>query len=133
MCVAGTRWVQNELLTTYPNADLRIYAIWFDMFPGDAKSKWPASLLTDARATHLWDEGKLVGRWYGERTATMRPRLSPGSSWNGQILWDSYLLYGPDATWTDAPSGLIQWGRTIVVGRETLRQDFVQLFGPPQE
>ena len=125
--------MQNELLTKYPTADLRVYAIWFDMFPGDARSKWPASLLTDARVTHLWDEGKLVGRWYGERTATMRPRLSPGSVWNGQILWDSYLLYGPDARWTDTPTHLIHWGRTIVAGRETLRQDVVQLFGPPQE
>ena len=72
MCVAGTRWVQHEVLAKYPTANLRVYAIWFDMFPGDAKSKWPASLLTDPRVTHLWDEGKLVGRWYGERSARRR-------------------------------------------------------------
>lgn len=125
--------MQHDLLAKYPTANVRVYAIWFDMFPGDAKSKWPASLLTDARVTHLWDEEKLVGRWYGQRTAMMRPQLSPGSAWNGSILWDSYLLYGAHARWTEAPTGLIRWGRTIVAGRDTLRRDFVQLFGPPQE
>lgn len=125
--------MQNELLNRYPDANLRVYAVWFDMYPGDARSKWPASLLTDERVTHLWDEGKLVGRWYGERATTMRSRLSAGSAWNGQILWDSYLLYAGDAQWTDAPTNLIQWGRTIVAGREALQQDFLRLLGPPQK
>ena len=130
MCVAGTRWVQTELLAKYPKADLRVYAIWFNMFPGDARSKWPPSLLTDRRVTHRWDEGKLVGMWYGGYTNEIRAELSPGSSWNGDILWDAYLFYGSDARWDDTPTSLIHWGRTIVAGRETLRQDFERLFGP---
>ncbi len=123
--------MQTELLAKYPKPDLRVYAVWFNMFPGDARSKWPPSLLTDSRVIHRWDEGKLVGIWYGDHAAAMRPQLAPGSRWNGQILWDSYLLYGPDARWTDAPTGLIRWGRTIVAGREPLRQDFERLFGMP--
>lgn len=124
--------MQTELLAKYPKADLRVYAIWFDMFPGDARSKWPPSLLIDTRVTHRWDEGKLVGTWYGRHTNEITQRLSAGSSWNGRILWDAYLFYGADATWNATPTNLIHWGRTIVAGRETLRQDFEQLFGPPQ-
>jgi hypothetical protein len=122
--------VQTELLAKYPKADLRVYAIWFNMFPGDARSKWPPSLLTDRRVIHRWDEGKLVGMWYGGHTNEIRAQLSPGSSWNGDILWDAYLFYGADAKWDDSPTNLIHWGRTIVAGREILRQDFERLFGP---
>lgn len=130
--MAGTRWVQTELLARYPEAGLRVYAVWFNMYPGDARSRWPASLLTDARVIQRWDEGKLVGRWYGEHMTAMRPRIAPGSTWNGEILWDSYLLYTGEATWDEAPTGLVHWGRTIVAGRETLRQDFERLFGAPR-
>ena len=130
MCVAGTRWVQTELLAKYPKADLRVYAVWFNMFPGDARSKWPPSLLTDRRVVHRWDEGKLVGMSYGGHANEIRAQLSPGSSWNGDILWDAYLFYGADARWDESVTNLIHWGRTIVAGRETLRQDFARLFGP---
>jgi len=122
--------VQNELLAKYPKANVRAYAVWFNMFPGDARSKWPPNLLTDARVIHRWDEPKAVGLWYAPNTASIHGELALGSQWrDGAILWDAYLLYGPDATWTDAPTtGLIHWGRTIVAGRDTLKDDFAKLF-----
>jgi hypothetical protein len=124
--------VQTELLAKYPKATLRVYAVWFNMYPGDERAKWPPSLLTDSRVIHRWDEGKLVGMWYGGHTSEIRAQLSQESSWKGDILWDAYLLYGADARWDEAPTNLIHWGRTIVAGRETLRQDFERLFGAPQ-
>ncbi|HEY3885479.1 MAG TPA: hypothetical protein VGL62_09755, partial [Vicinamibacterales bacterium] len=122
--------MQNELVTKYPKANLRVYAVWFNMYPGDARSKWPPDLLTDPRVIQRWDEPKAVGLWYAPYTASIRQELASGSSWsNGPILWDAYLLYGTDARWFDAPtSGLIQWGRTIVSGRDTLKEDFAKLF-----
>jgi len=122
--------VQNELLAKYPRANLRVYAVWFNMYPGDARSKWPPDLLTDARVIHRWDEPKAVGLWYAPHTASIRQQLAAGSSWSdGAILWDAYVLYGPDARWSDRPTtGLMHWGRTIVAGRETLKNDFAKLF-----
>jgi hypothetical protein len=38
------------------------------------------------------------------------------------------VLYGTDARWDDGPTGMIHWGRTIVAGRETLKDDFDRLF-----
>ena len=89
--------------------------------------------MTDARVVHRWDEPKAVGTWFGPRVESIKPLLAPGSAWkNGEVLWDAYLLYGSDARWTDAPTGLICWGRTIVAGRDTLKADFEKLFGPAE-
>lgn len=121
--------MQTELLEKYPAAQLRVYAVWFNMYPGDSRSKWPATLLSDSRVIHRWDEPKAVGTWYATRTTSMRPQLTPGSKWgDGPVLWDSFLLYGEDGQWDDAPTSLIHWGRTIAAGRETLRADFEKLF-----
>ena len=130
MCVAGTRWVQTELLQKYPRADLRVYAVWFSMMPADSRAKWSANLLSDSRVWHRWDEPKILGTWFASRTAEMKSQLAPGGAWgNGEILWDAYLLYGADARWSQAPTRLIHWGRTIVAGRDTLKADFEELFG----
>lgn len=122
--------MQKEIFDKYPRANLRGYAIWFNMFPGDARSKWPSNLLTDKRVVHRWDEPKDVGTWFGERADALRPKLSEGSAWNGQILWDSYLLYSANTRWDGAPpTDLVRFGRTIVAGREALRADAASLFG----
>jgi hypothetical protein len=122
--------VQTELLQKYPAANLRVYAIWFNMMPNDSRAKWPPNLLTDSRVIHRWDEPKAVGRWYAQQAASIRPQLSTGSAWsNGDILWDAYLLYGSDASWSEAPAGLIHWGRTIVAGRDALKDDIERLLG----
>ena len=129
MCVAGTRWVQTELLQKYPKANLRVYAVWFNMLANDSRSKWPPNLLTDASVIHRWDEPKTLGTWYGQRTSSIRLQLTPDSKWgDGEVLWDSFLLYGANARWDDVPTDLIHWGRTIVAGRETLKIDFEKLF-----
>jgi hypothetical protein len=129
VCVAGTRWVQTELLQKYPTANLRVYAVWFKMMPNDSRAKWRPTLLTDSRVIHRWDEPKALGTWYAPRTAAIRPQLTADSKWgNGDVLWDAFLLYGPDSRWDDEPSSLIHWGRTIVAGRETLKADFETLF-----
>ena len=124
--------MQKEILAKYPKADVRVYAIWFDMYPGDARAEWPSDLLTDARVTHRWDEGKVVGTFFGKNKARLQPRLSPDSSgMDGEILWDAYLLYGASARWNDFPDGLEHVGRTIVAGRDTLKKDCARLFAPP--
>ena len=46
--MAGARWAQEELLAKNPKADVRVFVIWFRMYPGDAESKWPRELLTDS-------------------------------------------------------------------------------------
>jgi hypothetical protein len=122
--------VQNEILAKYPKADVRVYAIWFNMFPGDSRSEWPPELLTDPRVTHRWDEAKVVGTFFGQNKSTIQAQLTSDSNGTGgAVLWDSYLLYRPEAKWDAFPDGLTHWGRTIVAARESLRKEFERLFG----
>lgn len=120
----GARWVQEDVLTKHKDADLEVYAIWFSMYPTDRREAWPADILTDSRVVNFWDERKEVGTFYAQRYGEMESTVVPESTdWQGTpILWDSYLVYGPDARWEDSPTGLRRWGRTILKTQDGLRQ-----------
>ena len=106
--------MQEHILTKHADADLSVYAIWFNMYPTDSRDRWPAEVLTDSRVVHYWDERKDVGTWYGERLGEMASSVAPDAVENeGPILWDAYLVYGPEARWNDAPTGLRRCSRTI--------------------
>jgi len=126
--VNGARWVQQTLLEPNPNARLRVYAVWFNMFPGDAREQWRSDLLNDARVVHYWDEQKSVGRFYFQTLPLIWERRAPGTMTPQDLaLWDAYLLYGPDARWNDQPPEMISWGATILLTREKLARDFNQI------
>lgn len=115
--------MQEELLAANTDADLRVYAVWFEMFPGDARQGWPSEVITNERVRHYWDEEKALGSWYGDRIGDMKSQLVPESRGVGDdaILWDAYLVYGPEARWAEVPTGLRRWGRTVIGTRESLR------------
>jgi hypothetical protein len=120
--------VRQNLLDTNPNAAIRVYAVWFKMYPGDAREKWRQNLLADPRTTHFWDDTKSVGRFYHGLVPKMMGRRAPRSKdMEGDVLWDSYLLYAPDARWDGNPPEAISWGSTIMMSRETLDRDFRSL------
>jgi hypothetical protein len=98
--------VQDEILSKHPNADLDVYVVWFNMYPGDARWRWDGDGLTDARVKHFWDEQKTVGTW-----------LSANVTGRGSPTWDFYALYGPDARDLAAPSSM---GGTIIGRRAEL-------------
>jgi hypothetical protein len=99
--------VQNEILTKYPAADLRVYVVWFNMYPGDARWRWDGDGMTDPRVVHYWDEPKSVGTWF---SANLTGRGSP--------TWDFYALYSPDARDLSAPGSI---GGTIISRRAQLQ------------
>ena len=76
------------------------------MLPTDARSRWgwTGGVLTDPRTSHFWDEKRVVGRWFAEQ--------GTGDS-DGGIVWDTYYLYGPDASWDSKPGPLISTGTTV--------------------
>ena len=106
--------MRKQILDERPDLELAVYAVWFDMFPGDSRGRWPADLLDDPRARHWWDEEKRAGRWFGEH---------PGfGGREGRVLWDAYLLFPPEARWGESgPAPVTGWGATIVENREDLR------------
>ena len=116
--MAGARWVQKEILDQYPEDDLRVYAVWFDMLLGDDRSQWPADVFTDSRVQEFWDEDRIIGRWFAKN----EPEHSLGP-----ITWDAYFLYGPQAQWETIPGPLIDFGRTIIADRNSLKAEVVKL------
>jgi hypothetical protein len=110
--------VQTELLEKNPSANLRIYAVWYNMIGSDSRRRWPEDLLTDPRAIHFWDEKKLLGRFYTSHLGLERA---------DEVLWDAYILYGPQASWEKAPPAIVSWGNTIVRTRDQLRREVLPL------
>lgn len=99
--------VQQQILEQYPDADLAVDVIWMPMYPADARDKWDEQLLADPRVTHWWDPERVMGQWLADDQ-----NLDLGDT--GAIVWDAFLLFGPEATWERAPSDLLVWGAPIV-------------------
>ena len=94
--------MQSEILKPHPTARLRVYAIWTNKLFGDARRRWDAAGLTDPRAVHLWDAKDVSGDWLVDHV----------SGYQGGD-WDTYLLFGPDATWTSQPEPLRSSGSPV--------------------
>lgn len=115
-CVGGADWVQTEVLNQYPEVKLKVYTVWYEMYPGDSPKAFPTAkkIMPDVRVQHFWDQPKTTGKWFKKNVP---------SDYTGKIMWDAYYLYGPDATWVETPGTPVSWGRTILETRkELLRQ-----------
>lgn len=95
---------------------LQVYVVWFNMLAGDSRSGWAECVMSDPRATHLWDERRLASRAFaGEVEGTAAP------------VCDDYLLYSPEATWGGGSSRPISSGYTVYGAREELEKSIVPL------
>ena len=95
------------------------------MYPGDARAKWPAEALTDARVAHRWDESKTVGRFFLQHLRELGPRVAGGAyPRDADALWDAYLLFDAKGRWTGTmPDGLVSWGSTVMQSHDRLASD----------
>ena len=110
--------MQTEILAANPSADLRVYAIWFNMYPGDERSKWDNSLITDSRVTYYWDEAAIVGRSLVKNNVVQ---------YKYEILWDAYLLYGPEAAWQAVLPAPMSWGDPVYLRKQQLKDAILPL------
>jgi hypothetical protein len=88
------------------------------MLAGDARQEWDGNSIPDSRVMHFWDGERQVGKWFAEEVDGYRG-----------VSWDTYYLYGPEATWERIPSPLVGSGGTIVGEREQLEMQVQSLFG----
>jgi len=100
--------VQKEVLEKFPSAKLRVYAVWQPMLPTDSRFTRRESLLADPRVVHLWDRDKAVGRWF----ATYRGPQN--DCFMGDVAWDLFYLFGPDARWGERPDSLVACGGPVI-------------------
>lgn len=119
-CVSGAGWIQEYALKRNPAFDVKVYAVWYEMYPGDSPDDFPAArkLMPDRRVTHYWDRAKAVGRWFHGFVP---------SNVTGDIEWDAFYLFDKDAAWTDKPSRLLTSGRTILQERRRLTGTIAEL------
>ena len=123
--------MQQALPDPNLNAPIRVYAVWFNMYPGDARARWRAELLTDERVRHYWDEQRSVGRLFLQILPRLWSVRAPETVLSqADALWDTYLLYPADARWDEAPPNAFSWGSTILQTKETLEQNVLQLLRP---
>lgn len=105
-----------------------MYAIWFNMYPGDARSKWPGSLLTDDRVLHYWDQDRVVGTSYLSHLAAMLGRRAPETAPpTADAIWDAFYVYGRGMKWAEPVPVPISWGYPIMVTRDQLVKDLASL------
>jgi hypothetical protein len=119
-CTSGAEWIQEYVMKRNPKLNLRVYAVWYEMYPGDSPKAFPKArtFLPDRRVMHYWDQRKDVGRWFVKALP---------SDYKGEIQWDAYYLYNTDSVWEDQPSSLLVWGRTILESRQRLRDEVTRL------
>lgn len=91
----------------------------------------PSPVFTDRRVEQRWDEQKDAGRWFLDTLRDLRPAHSVSGKFPQRVdaMWDTWLLFDRNTTWTDAPGGLLSWGYTIMETRGQLQQDVESLFG----
>ena len=107
-----------------------MYAVWFNMYPGDARSKWPSALLTDPRVAHFWDEEREAGRLYMSQLTTMLARRAPATlPPTEDALWDAFLVYPRGDQWKDPIPFPATWGYPIMVTRDHLIRELDVLAG----
>jgi hypothetical protein len=107
--------VRSNILEKYPKADVRVYAVWFNMLTGDSRDLVDRRVLNDPRVTNYYDPHRVVGSWFAQHTG------------GGAIVWDAYFLYGPDATWTSEPGPLVSSGGTVIASSSDLANSFGRL------
>ncbi len=65
----------------------------------------------ESPGTQYWDDSKRLG-------IELKQRIVP--AFKGDVVWDTFLLFGPEATWADAEDHLQVWGYPIVEQKEQL-------------
>jgi hypothetical protein len=111
--------VAQNILQWYPDARLRVYVVWVSRWASDARSEIDGGGLADARVTHLWDPGRVVGQ----------PLLDQFGVNFGGLDYDFFLLFGPDATWGTAAPRPVASGATVIDSSDRLSEAAASLLG----
>jgi len=88
------RIVQRYVLDQIANPDLKVYVVWEPVFPSDSeKASYEASrLVSDPRIQQFWSNSRFTGHSFGKLSGVQ-----------DKSLWNSFLIFGGDKKWTDAP------------------------------
>ncbi len=77
------------------------------------RNAWNAANLPDMRVTHFWDGEQVTDEWFAKVVDNYM---------YGEVSWDMYYLYGPQAVWETVPAPLVDSGGTIYRKRDQLEK-----------
>jgi hypothetical protein len=88
------RIIQRYVLDQIANPDLKVYVVWEPVFPSDSeKASYEASrLVSDPRIQQFWSNSRFTGHSFGKLSGVP-----------DKPVWNSFLIFGDDKKWTDAP------------------------------
>lgn len=113
--------MQTELLERYPDANLRVYAVWLPFVNGTSDATTVSQrVLPDRRVVQFWDGGSLTSSWFAQQVEHSQ-----------EPAWDVFYLYGPTARWTDAAGPLLGSGATIIGNTAELTSAITPLLAEP--
>ena len=74
----------------------------------------------DSRFIHYWDGSDAVGRYF--RQHLILDYTKSGAFWDGgEVVWDTFVMFGEQGKWSEAKGHLKGWGRTIMNNFEKLK------------
>ncbi len=97
MCRQGASAIQTSVLDEIDDPSLRAYVVWVPILPDDNEpaARESCGLVTDARATHFWDELRVL-------LDTFAFVLGLPKDWPA---WDIYMGYAPGIRWSEVQEG----------------------------
>lgn len=107
--------MQSEVLEAHPGQPLAVYVVWSNQLPSDSRGGWDPGLLDDPRIIEYWDGDGVTARWLFSNREAIGFEF-----FGGAAVWDSSLLFGPDATWAAVPSPIEHLGYTVIRQRAAL-------------
>jgi len=98
--------VSERVLDELPDEQLAVYVVWMPVLASDDRDAAleSRSLVSDPRARHFWDLDQSLGRALGRSLDLPR---------GGNLAWDMYLVFEPEATWGDAPPEPTFWNHQL--------------------
>jgi hypothetical protein len=105
--------VRSNILDEQKDAQIAVYAVWLPMLAGEERGDWDGGPLVESRVDHFWDEERVLGRWLADHETGDLGQA-------GDVVWDAYFFYGPDASWDDELPEPLAAGRPIIAETDEL-------------
>ncbi len=96
-----------------------MHVVWLP-FLGGVRQAIDGTLLSDPRVRNYWDGEAVTSRWFGSHL--------PGQS---GLFWDGYVVYGPEAEWSEQAPESVECGVTVIGQSASLERAVRTLLGPP--
>ena len=89
-----------------------------------SRGSWNPGILDDPRVVEYWDDAGVVSRWFFEHQGEIGFEFRGG----GGAVWDSSLLFGPDASWGSVPFPIEHFGYTVIRRADGLKDHLDELW-----